>query len=665
MTGREKRPYESTGRDGPQEKRPRAPALASVVVEAVRMDMLHKLCSSLEGALEPMLRRVVSEEVERALSRLAPSLQNGRSPGCLEGPQARELRLAFKTKLALPLFTGSKVEGKQGVSLLVVLQDENGKVVTSGPEANCKLDVVALEGDFNADDDEDWSQEEFERNIVKERDGRRPILHGDLTVTLKDGVGSLGEITFTDNSSWNRSRKFRLGVRVAQGYVEAVRIREAKTEAFNVKDHRGELYKKHYPPTLNDKVWRLDKIGKDGKFHQRLNESGIENVQDFLRLVVTNPQKLRHILGSGMSNSMWKNTVEHAMTCVLNGKLYVYSAPERADMGVLFNNIYQLMGLIADGEYVPVDAITDADKVYVDKLVQIAYDNWHQVVEYEGSDLLGSQKPYTLCDISDVSEEADGSAGARMPSGSGITSQNGTSSGRLTPPTGPSSPLDQGLSGHGTSSYLPFPPPQPHPALTRNQLGIQHYQGARPPSRPRHTMQGTMWHPASTPQLPQLPSTVPVSNGALTPLHDGRNRMVGVNGNGNNFLAASPMMNFNIEEWPTEDELRNGSREILADEDMESQLTQFFRMYGVPNGEFPGAVGSSNPSTPELFPLDPGFFPQEGSTDMMPFVPTAARGQRNGRSTGWLKLKAALLWGIFVRKRAAAKRRARIEEIND
>jgi hypothetical protein len=55
------------------------------------------------------------------------------------------------------------------------------------------------------------------------------------------------------------------------------------------------VYKKHYPPTLKDEVWRLEKIGKDGSFHKRLNKSGISTVEDFLRLVVRDPQKLRSV----------------------------------------------------------------------------------------------------------------------------------------------------------------------------------------------------------------------------------------------------------------------------------------------------------------------------------------------------------------------------------
>jgi Calmodulin binding protein-like len=61
-----------------------------------------------------------------------------------------------------------------------------------------------------------------------------------MKVALKEGVGTLGELIFTDNSSWIRSRKFRLGLKVSAGYCEGIRVREAKTEAFTVKDHRGE-----------------------------------------------------------------------------------------------------------------------------------------------------------------------------------------------------------------------------------------------------------------------------------------------------------------------------------------------------------------------------------------------------------------------------------------
>lgn len=139
------------------------------------------------------------------------------------------------------LFTGGKVEGERGSAIHVVLIDANtGNVVQTGEESASKLNVVVLEGDFNDEDDEDWTREHFESFEVKEREGKRPILTGDTQVLLKEGVGTLGELTFTDNSSWIRSRKFRLGVKPAPGHGDRFCIREAKTEPFSVKDHRGE-----------------------------------------------------------------------------------------------------------------------------------------------------------------------------------------------------------------------------------------------------------------------------------------------------------------------------------------------------------------------------------------------------------------------------------------
>lgn len=118
------------------------------------------------------------------------------------------------------------------------------------------------------------------------------------------------------------------------------------------------------------------------------------------------------ILGNGMSNKMWEGTVEHAKTCVLSGKLYVYYADDKQNIGVIFNNIFQLMGLIADGSYMSVDSLSDNEKVYVDKLVKVAYENWESVVEYDGEALIGVQ-PYPVKGIDSHTEEPINGTGPR------------------------------------------------------------------------------------------------------------------------------------------------------------------------------------------------------------------------------------------------------------
>ncbi|KAI9117363.1 hypothetical protein K1719_011529 [Acacia pycnantha] len=411
--GMGKRTLEGGEDEQPERKRP---ALASVILEAFKEDILQKLSSSvvpkLCSSLEPILHRVVSEEVERALAKLGPARLSGRSPPKMtEGPDGRNLQLHFRSRLSLPLFTRGKVEGEQGAAIDVVLIDANtGNVVTSGPEAATKLDVVVLEGDFNNEDDEGWTQEEFESHVVREREGKRPLLTGDLQVKLKEGVGTLGDLTFTDNSSWMKNRKFRLGLKVASGFCESIRIREAKTEAFTVKHDRGELYKKHYPPALNDDIWRLEKIGKDGLFQKKLNSAGIFTVEDFLRLVVKDQQKLRNILGSGMSDKMWDALLEHARACSLSRKLYVYYTEDTRNVGVVFNNICELRGLISGEQFYSADSLSDSQKLYVDSFVKKAYDNWDQVVEYDGKTLLPGngldhQQPQSALPVSAPSEQ--------------------------------------------------------------------------------------------------------------------------------------------------------------------------------------------------------------------------------------------------------------------
>ncbi|XP_022720530.1 calmodulin-binding protein 60 D-like isoform X3 [Durio zibethinus] len=599
----------SSGDEGPERKRP---ALASVIVEALKVDGLQKLCSS----LEPILRRVVSEEVERALAKLGPAKLTAKkcrsSPKRIEGPGGRNLQLHFRSRLSLPLFTGAKVEGEQGATIHIVLIDTNtGHVITCGPESSVRLDVVVLEGDFNKEDDDDWTQEEFDSHIVKEREGKKPLLTGDLQVMMKDGVGTLGELTFTDNSSWIRSRKFRLGLKVASGSCEAIRIREAKTDAFTVKDHRGELYKKHYPPALNDEVWRLEKIGKDGSFHKRLHKAGIFTVENFLRLVVTDLQRLRNILGSGMSNKMWDVLVEHAKTCVLSGKLYVYYPDDVRSVGIVFNNIYELSGLIAYGQYYAADSLSDDQKVYVDDLVKKAYENWMHVIEYDGESLLGCNE-----------DDSAGASEAKVPMD----------------PQGYPSLINQ----QQTLPSLSVPVPSEQPPMDFG--GYDDSMAARMSMQSRNGASFTLQNPlVSDSQQVQLSG-----NENELALGPSQSSMPGFHG-----AATSNIPTYKgVEDIFSEEEIRMRSNEMLENEDMQHLL----RIFNMGSHEHPpfNASEDGHPYSSTYTPtpsLNYGFV-NKGS-------------RSSGKAVvGWLKLKAALRWGIFIRKKAA-ERRAHLVEVDD
>lgn len=65
-----------------------------------------------------------------------------------------------------------------------------------------------------------------------------------------------------------------------------------------------------------------------------------------------------------MSNKMWDVLVEHAKTCVLSGKHYIYYSDGTKNIGAIFNNIYEFTGLIASGQYISAESLNEGQKVY-------------------------------------------------------------------------------------------------------------------------------------------------------------------------------------------------------------------------------------------------------------------------------------------------------------
>lgn len=52
---------------------------------------------------------------------------------------------------------------------------------------------------------------------------------------------------------------------------------------------------KRHPPVLEDEIWRLESIGKDGPYQKKLNEEGIRTVGDFLLSYNQDPKKLQNV----------------------------------------------------------------------------------------------------------------------------------------------------------------------------------------------------------------------------------------------------------------------------------------------------------------------------------------------------------------------------------
>ncbi|PKI74901.1 hypothetical protein CRG98_004673 [Punica granatum] len=117
------------------------------------------------------------------------------------------LRLEFVNKLPANIFTGSwLVDEENNPIKLRLLNERTHKIVSAHPLSSERIEIVVLDGDFGCHEpEEDWTEQDFSACIIRETEGRRPLLTGELSVTLREGVACLGGIAFTDNSSWTRS----------------------------------------------------------------------------------------------------------------------------------------------------------------------------------------------------------------------------------------------------------------------------------------------------------------------------------------------------------------------------------------------------------------------------------------------------------------------------
>lgn len=64
-----------------------------------------------------------------------------------------------------------------------------------------------------------------------------------------------------------------------------------------------------------------------------------------------------------MSNKMWDSLVEHAKTCVLSGKYYIYYSDENRTAGAIFNDLYAFCGLISGEQFYSSESLDDGQKV--------------------------------------------------------------------------------------------------------------------------------------------------------------------------------------------------------------------------------------------------------------------------------------------------------------
>lgn len=116
--------------------------------------------------------------------------------------------------------------------------------------------------------------------------------------------------------------------------------------------------------------------------------------------------------------------------------------------------------------------------------------------------------------------------------------------------------------------------------------------------------------------------------------------------------TSNPTSYRGVEDFLTEEDIRMRSHEMLENEDLQN-LLRIFNM---------GGQGHSSVNvTDDGYPYSSAFMGNPATN----YSFEDDRSRSSGKAVvGWLKLKAALRWGIFVRKKAAEKR-AQLVELDD
>ncbi|KAF1002897.1 calmodulin-binding protein 60 A-like [Apium graveolens] len=339
-----------------------------------------------------LVRKVVKEEIELVQENLIRRLQcNLSRQGSTSEP--RYLRLKFLDNVKSPVLTSSKIEGEDGTSINLALVDSlSGKVVKIGPEAAAKVEILVLEGDYAGHEGRNGNLDDFNNRVVREMEGKKSVLQGTTTLKLKEGISSIDNISFTQNSIWMRNSKFCLGARAVNSFPGTT-IEPAKTESFNLKDNRTKSYAKKDVPSLLDKVSRLRHIGKGGS--TKLNDQSIYTVKDLLKLLNTNPERLYKILK--VSSKIWEEITDHAKTCLIDEEVYMYiDHNSQQKSGVVFDVIGQVKGLLKGSQYLPMDMLSDTEQKNAQKLVASAFDRWEDVSRYDDENSFMESLPHEL-----------------------------------------------------------------------------------------------------------------------------------------------------------------------------------------------------------------------------------------------------------------------------
>lgn len=299
----------------------------------------------LSQQIKPFLSHLVQVEVKKSLDSFLETLRERKEAGeeVIIESGIEEFKLAFYNEIPSVFFTNNDIKADNGELLAVVICDAKTNVIISStpPLSSAQIEFFILDGEYNSAN----NLSDLNQSILSERDGKRPlIVGGDQKPNLVNGFFFIKNLCITDNSSWTKSKKFRLGARVINDNILAQfpNIGVAVSKPFRVMDHRGEVNQKRHPPSRDDELWRLEGIGKDGIYHKNLCSHGIKNVGDFIHAYqVMGWIKLKKLLGNKVPKKIWTMMVENAFECV-------NVVPNRATMGAVTNEAFNNSGEVFD-----------------------------------------------------------------------------------------------------------------------------------------------------------------------------------------------------------------------------------------------------------------------------------------------------------------------------
>ncbi|KAG6524680.1 hypothetical protein ZIOFF_014615 [Zingiber officinale] len=327
---------------------------------------------------------IVVQQMEPLIAHADPLLRSPRLPIKEAGPAAPKLQLSFQKKLLQPTFFAEDlIKDEDRNNLQVALrQIESGQIYSPPLEFPVEVEIVVVDGEFPSNSSGEWSTEEFNSKILKEREGKKPLLLGAYKARLHEGIASFGGIKLTDSSTLAKSGKFKLGAKVSSSSHVGWEIKPAVTECFKVLVERSKQHQKSYPPSLDDKVFKLENIRLNGEFMKRLAARNITTVKDFLKLAVVDQEHLQKI--TNMPRKMLNETVEHAKTCNRGEVLYMYS---RGTFDLILNSICEVQSVNGT----PYKHLTPSQRECVKEWVLEAYNKGDNLERFYGNSLSGGE----------------------------------------------------------------------------------------------------------------------------------------------------------------------------------------------------------------------------------------------------------------------------------